>query len=80
MVRVLVIKLSSMGDVIHALPAITDAYASVADIKIDWLVDQSFQAIPLLHAKLNKVFTINLRDLKKHITFSNIKQIINTVN
>ena len=40
--RVLLVKLSSMGDLIHALPAITDAQSAIPGIQFDWVIDESF--------------------------------------
>ena len=40
--RLLLVKTSSLGDVIHALPALTDAAAAVAEIRFDWLVEEAF--------------------------------------
>ena len=37
--RVLFVKLSSLGDVVHTLPAAMDAWRSVPDVQIDWVVD-----------------------------------------
>ena len=44
--RVLIIKMSSLGDVIHTLPALSDAAKQYPKIKFDWLVEASFQEIP----------------------------------
>ena len=38
--RVLIIKLTSMGDLMHALPALTDAVKAIPDIEFDWVVDK----------------------------------------
>ena len=40
--RVLLIKTSSMGDVIHTLPALTDALSAIPDLQVDWVVDRGF--------------------------------------
>lgn len=44
--RVLLIKTSSLGDVIHALPALTDAARAIPGIKFDWVVEEGFAEIP----------------------------------
>lgn len=63
--KVLVVKTSSMGDVIHALPALTDAAKAVPDIRFDWLVEQGFSEIPAWHGLVNKVIPVTLRKWKK---------------
>ena len=44
--RVLVVKTTSMGDVVHALPAVTDIARAHPGVAIDWLVEAPFAAIP----------------------------------
>ena len=44
--RVLIVKTSSMGDVVHATPALTDMLRAVPGLQVDWLVEQPFAAIP----------------------------------
>ena len=40
--RVLIIKLTSMGDLMHTLPALTDASKEIPNIEFDWVVDENF--------------------------------------
>ena len=47
--QVLIVKLSSMGDLIQALPALTDAQQAIPGIQFDWAVDESFAEIPTWH-------------------------------
>lgn len=65
--RVLLIKMSSMGDVIHTLPALTDAGAHIKDITFDWVVEENFAEIPAWHPLVNKVLPIALRRWRKNI-------------
>jgi heptosyltransferase-1 len=41
-VRVLIVKLSSLGDVVHTMPAVQDIRARVPDAQIDWVVEKGF--------------------------------------
>jgi heptosyltransferase-1 len=60
--RVLIVKLSSMGDLIQALPAITDASRAIPDVQFDWVVDQAFAEIPAWHpAVANTITTAHRR-------------------
>ncbi len=63
--RVLVVKTSSMGDVIHTLPAIEDAAQAIPGIKFDWLIEEGFQEIPAWHDSVDKVIPIALRRWRK---------------
>lgn len=59
--RVLIVKLSSMGDVIHALPALSDAVAHVPGICFDWVVEEAYTEIPAWHPQVQRVIPIALR-------------------
>jgi heptosyltransferase I len=61
--RVLLVKMSSLGDVVHALPALTDAAAALArrGIAFDWVVEEAFAAIPARHPAVADVLPIAWR-------------------
>lgn len=63
--NILVVKTSSMGDVVHALPAITDIARHVPGATIDWLVERPFAAIPELHPNVQRVIPMQLRKWRK---------------
>jgi heptosyltransferase I len=65
--RVLIVRLSSMGDVVHTLPALTDAARAHANIKFDWAVDEAFADIPAWHSHVEKVFPIALRRWRREL-------------
>lgn len=67
-VRILIVKTSSMGDVVHALPAIQDlrrAMCPEVDLEIDWLVEPAFAAMPELHAGVAQVHRLPWRRWRK---------------
>ena len=64
--RVLIIKTSSLGDVVHTLPALTDAAAHYPDIEFDWVVEEGFSQVPSWHARVNRVIPVSLRRWRKH--------------
>ncbi len=47
--RALLVKLSSMGDLVQALPALTDAWRARPEVRFDWVVDEAFAEIPSWH-------------------------------
>ena len=63
--RVLVVKLTSMGDVLHLMPALSDLHAQHPEAKIDWLVEDSFADIPSWHPAVNKVLKASTRRWRK---------------
>lgn len=62
--RVLLVKLSSLGDVVHLLPAVTDLARARPGIEIDWAVEEAFAPIPALHPAVRRVIPVNLRQLR----------------
>jgi len=64
MKRILVVKTSSLGDVIHMLPAVTDARRMHPELIVDWLVEESFAAIPSWHSAVERVVPIAMRRWK----------------
>jgi heptosyltransferase-1 len=69
--KVLIVKTSSMGDLIHTFPALTDAGIAVPGITFDWVVEESFAEIPLWHPLVNRVIPVALRRWRKHLTAKN---------
>jgi heptosyltransferase-1 len=67
MMRVLIVKTSSMGDVIHALPAISDMALHLPGIQIDWVVEKSFSAIPDQHPMVDRVIPLQWRKWRKSL-------------
>lgn len=64
--RVLIIKTSSLGDVIHTLPALTDAKKQCPDVIFDWVVEESFQEVLSWHPAVNRIIPVALRRWRKH--------------
>ncbi|QBF28882.1 lipopolysaccharide heptosyltransferase I [Pseudomonas tructae] len=65
--RVLLIKTSSLGDVIHALPALTDAARAIPGIRFDWVVEEGFAEIPGWHPAVDKVIPVAIRRWRKNL-------------
>lgn len=40
--KILIVKLSSLGDVVHAMPAVQDLRAAFPRARIDWVVERGF--------------------------------------
>jgi len=61
------IKTSSLGDVIHALPALTDAARAIPGIRFDWVVEEGFAEIPTWHPAVDKVIPVAIRRWRKNL-------------
>ncbi len=64
--KVLIVKTSSLGDVIHALPALTDAKQALPDLEIDWLVEKNFSEILSWHQGVDRIIEIEFRRWRKN--------------
>lgn len=53
--RVLLVKLTSMGDLIHALPALSDAKRAIPDIEFDWVIDKDFSEVATWHDSVSTI-------------------------
>ncbi|MFT4796753.1 MAG: heptosyltransferase-1 [Candidatus Azotimanducaceae bacterium] len=63
--KVLILKTSSMGDVIHCLPAVTDLLQNFPDAIVDWVVEEGLQDIPAFHPGVRRVIPIAIRRWRK---------------
>ncbi|HMH17076.1 MAG TPA: lipopolysaccharide heptosyltransferase I [Burkholderiales bacterium] len=68
MQKVLLIKLTSLGDLIHALPALSDAQNSHPGIEFDWVIDESFQEVAGWHPAVKRIITTNHREWRGALT------------
>ncbi len=64
--KILIVKTSSLGDVVHMLPAITDAARMISDLTVDWVVEESFQTVPNWHPVVDKVIPVAIRRWRKN--------------
>lgn len=65
MKKILVVKTSSMGDIIHALPLAADIRAARPDLEVHWLAEESFADIPTLSPVVSRVHRTAFRRWRK---------------
>ena len=66
--RILLVKTSSLGDVIHNLPVVSDLHRAFPQATIDWCVEESFADIPRLHPHVGGVIEVAVRRWRKSLT------------
>lgn len=59
--RLLLVKTSSLGDVIHALAPLTDAARAIPGLRCDWLVEEAYRDIPAWHPAVGRVIPCAVR-------------------
>ena len=61
MARILFVKTSSLGDVVHNCPAVSDAARALAGVEIDWVVEEPFAPVAKMHSAVRRVITVAVR-------------------
>ena len=56
--KVLIVKTSALGDVVHALPVLAYLKSARPDVRIDWLVEEAFAPLIADHPLLNRVIVL----------------------
>ena len=77
--KVLILKLTSMGDLMHALPALTEAEQNIKNISFDWVVDKAFSSVPGWHPAVDKIIKTDHRNWKKQLFSSEPREALNLV-
>jgi len=63
--RILIVRTSSLGDLVHMLPAISDIARHVPDAEIDWVAEEAFAEIPGWHPAVSEVIKVAHRRWRK---------------
>lgn len=74
MQRVLIVKTSSMGDVVHALPVVSDMVRAWPGVQVDWLVEKAFADIPRRHPLVQQVVPMQWRKWRKSLRAPDTRQ------
>jgi heptosyltransferase-1 len=61
MKRILFVKTSSLGDVVHHCPAVSDAAAALPGAAIDWVVEEPFAGVAAMHPAVRRVIPVRVR-------------------
>ena len=61
MPSILFVKTSSLGDVVHNCPAVSDVARKLPGAEIDWVVEESFAGLAALHASVRRVIPVAVR-------------------
>lgn len=67
MTDILFVKTSSLGDVIHQLPALTEAHSHFGDARFSWIVEESFAPLVRLHPAVAEVIPVASRRWRKSL-------------
>jgi heptosyltransferase-1 len=75
--RIAIVKLSALGDIVHAMVALQFIRRAYPEISIDWLVEENFSGVLQGNPDINQILTVNLKSLKQNKTkfFQEFKKI-----
>lgn len=65
--RILLVKTSSLGDVLHNLPVVNDIVRHYPDAQIDWMVEEGFAALPRLHPAVRDIIPVAVRRWRRKL-------------
>ena len=75
--KIAIVKLSALGDIVHAMVALQFIKAVRPDVQIDWIVEQRFAGALAGNPDIKRILTVNLKALKtdKTAVFSEIAKL-----
>jgi heptosyltransferase-1 len=66
--KILIVRVSSLGDVVHNMPVVADIRRRCPGAQIDWLVEESFADLVRLVVGVNRALPFSLRRWRKHLS------------
>jgi heptosyltransferase-1 len=77
--KIAIVKLSSLGDIIHSMVALQFIKRSYPDSKIDWIVEEKYKGLLKNNLHLDNIYTVSLQKAKKRksilLLFKELKKI-----
>ena len=64
--RIAIVKLSALGDIVHAMVGLQFIKNKFPHSEIDWFVESQYEGLLENNKDINKIYTLNLKDLKKN--------------
>ncbi|MGQ7938997.1 lipopolysaccharide heptosyltransferase I [Paraburkholderia sp. D1E] len=73
--RILIVKVTSLGDIVHGQPVVSDLHRAFPGIKVDWAADAAFADILRWNPGIDRVLCAPLRKFKKQRSVDSLKAI-----
>lgn len=64
--KIAIVKLSALGDIVHAMVALQFVREALPDIRIDWVVEQGFAGVLQYNPDIDRILPVNLKALKRN--------------
>ena len=67
MQRILLVKTTSLGDVIHCLPAVSDMAAQFPGVQLDWVIEEPYAGLAALHPAVTHALPVAVRRWRRSL-------------
>jgi len=74
-VRILIVRTSAMGDVVHALPVLTALRRHLPEARIGWVVEESMAPLLQGHPDLDELLVVRLRHWRRSLAAQSIGEL-----
>lgn len=72
--KILIVRVSSLGDVLHTMPMVADIRQHFPEAQIDWVVEEAYVGLLRLNPQVNRILPFALRRWKKRLFSREIRQ------
>jgi heptosyltransferase-1 len=79
MKRILIVKVTSLGDIVQAQPVVSDLQRAFPGVKVDWAADDAFAEIVRWNTCVDRALYAPLRRFKRARRFSDLRAIASSI-
>lgn len=79
MKRILIVKVTSLGDIVQAQPVVSDLHRAYPGVTIDWAADESFAEVLRWNPGIDRVLCAPLRRFKKARNLDDLRAIVASI-
>jgi heptosyltransferase I len=79
MKRILIVKVTSLGDIVESQPVVADLLRAYPGVKVDWVADAMFADVARWNAGIDRVLSAPLRRFKRRRTWQDFKAIASAI-
>ena len=77
--KFLVIKLSALGDIVHALPVARTLRQAYPDAFIAWMIEERYKELLNNNPEIDEIITISIKSWKKNWNRETLKEILHII-
>jgi heptosyltransferase-1 len=71
--NILIVRVSSLGDVVHNMPLLADVHSHFPDAQIDWVVEEAYTGLVGLNPHVRTIIPIALRRWRKQLSSASVR-------